>query len=225
MDKIFDALNPENQNDVLDCCNGNLKCKEKEFLKNCISGKNKNTFTFVPPELPCNISPVVKKFIYSSALEFTKFLNDNTDLLIESIGKRDFDLLGASLPSNLNIAIFSVNARERIYTSEPGFTGFNYETVFNNYASSRRTLPGRGSSVAFTNFFNKSIGPLIRPSSSKSINKNTRENKIKPFAVEDADTVSFSSTSVSAETTTTNPCATSVELVDEFIICGATVPL
>ena len=78
MNTIFNALNPENQNDVFDCCNGNLKCKENEFAKKCISGKNGNTFSFSPPELTCDISIENRKFIYSSGVKFAIFLNKIT---------------------------------------------------------------------------------------------------------------------------------------------------
>lgn len=202
MQDIFNALNPGNQNEELDCCNENLKCKEKNFLKKCISGNDKTTFTYNIPELTCDISPKIRKFIFLSGISFRDFLNDNIGLLIKSIRENNFDRFGMLIPLYLYITIFDSNLKKIIFTNSPLELRVSYDFASNAYftATGASSAPN---SISFTDCSNTLGLSLQAP-----------KTPTKPSIICSSSTTFTTTTIVNAQS------AQSIESTSRYLIAG-----
>ena len=215
MDKIFNALNPENQNDVIDCCNGNLKCKEDEFSKKCVSGTSGNTFSFNPPELTCDIPIENRRFIFLAGVKFTDFLNLRTSQLIQSIKNDDYTEFAMTIPTNSFITIFNTSNSQRVYTNSPPDLRPLYLEASNLYTIAASSASS-GNAILF---LRSSIRNILSASAFKTITKNMSKDVITPHVSETDYTIASAyGSTLTAETIINNPCSTPTSLTNKYLI-------
>jgi hypothetical protein len=214
MNTIFDALNPENQNDVIDCCNGNLKCREDEFSKKCVSGTSGRTFSFNPPELTCDISIENRKFIFLAGVKFTDFLNLQTSQLIQSIKNNDFTEFAMTIAPGSFITIFNTSNRLSVFSNSPLDLLPFYEEAANLYTIAASSASS-GNAILF---LRSTIKNILTASAFKTITKNMSKGVITPHANTNYTIASSYGSTLTAETIINNACADPTSLTNKYLI-------
>jgi hypothetical protein len=213
MNTIFDALNPGNQNDVFDCCNGNLKCKENEFAKKCVSGTSGRTFSFNLPELTCDIPIENRRFIFSAGETFTNFINFQTPLLIQSIKINDFTAFELTIPPLMFISIFDTSDGSTLFNNSPAQFEVPYSTALSRFTAAPAGF-GSGTIIKFIQFINTGLPQQAL----KLINRNFAKNKIMPHAEQTYSIASVNATTLTADKLIPTPCGEPVETVTTILI-------